>query len=305
MIILLHFSFLPCLGRAVVRVVPVGLTCPAMTFLLPGAWAIPIGLASRPYLPLCPGRAGAGAILDGLACLAVSFSLFRAAGTWAIPIGVASRPYLPLCPGWARAGAILDRLACPALSFSLFGAAGAWAPLSGWHPGRIFLFVQGGSGQGPTLKGWLALLCHLSCPGPDLPPCTGRAEPGGGERLYLPLRLERAEVWPPLSGRLARWRLQDVVPALVVRFCFSCAGVIDPGALVPLAQCCLVRSASRADPVWTGLGLLVSLQYSHCRLHWTPYVTSYQCGGHQGLRGPPGSPGPTGPSALPWVTSAG
>ena len=140
----------------------------------------PYRIPIRPYLPLCPGRAGAGAILDGLACLAVSFSLFRAAGTWAIPIGVASRPYLPLCPGWARAGAILDRLACPALSFSLFGAAGAWAPLLGWHPGRIFLFVQGGSGQGPTLKGWLALLCHLSCPGPDLPPCTGRAEPGGG-----------------------------------------------------------------------------------------------------------------------------
>ena len=122
MIILLHFSFLPCLGRAVVRVVPVGLTCPAMTFLLPGAWAIPIGLASRPYLPLCPGRAVAGAIL-----------------AW---------PYLSPCSG---------RL-------------GRGPSLSGWHPGRIFLFVRGGPGQGPSLTGLLAR--------PYLFRCSGR--PGRG-----------------------------------------------------------------------------------------------------------------------------
>ena len=215
MIILLHFSFLPCLGRAVVRVVPVGLTCPAMTFLLPGADCIsflftagrgmghsyraglagfiflfvragrgtghPYRIPIRPYLPLCPGRAGAGAILDGLACPAVSFSLFGVAWAWAIPIGLASRPYLPLCPGWARAGAILDRLACPALSFSLFGAAGAWATPIGLAPRPYFPLCPGwvGAGANPEGLACLAVSSFLSGAGSSSLYGASRAGRGG------------------------------------------------------------------------------------------------------------------------------
>ena len=126
----------------------------------------PYRIPIRPYLPLCPGRVGAGAILDGLACPAVTFSLFGVAWAWAIPIGLASRPYLPLCPGRAVAGAIL---AWPYLS-PCSGRLGRGPSLSGWHPGRIFLFVRGGPGQGPSLTGLLAR--------PYLFRCSGR--PGRG-----------------------------------------------------------------------------------------------------------------------------